>query len=228
MAGQVTVAFIKRVVFVATIGISVLGSALATETAHEVFARRCSACHAWSRDPEAVDSLHKRIGQRLLERDTHIRPLLNKAERAVVEAYALPRPPQQRASPEKRRRSLLPPRLPAVQVHERRMVVPQLDQRRSTAPAIREQAAVRDQVAVRDQAAVRDRTAALAILGRECGRCHGWARDETVLRRINGRIARRIAMGHGIRKLTTEERRVLQRVFPVPVRPGEATVRPGE
>ena len=55
---------------------------------YQILAKRCSSCHRWTLEKEAVDTLKTTLAKRLQSRDGHVRPLLARDEIEIVERFA--------------------------------------------------------------------------------------------------------------------------------------------
>ena len=69
---------------------------------YQILAKRCSNCHRWTLEQEAVDVLKTTLAKRMKSKDGHVRPLLASAERPIIERFVgLSRPvaKKQKAKP---------------------------------------------------------------------------------------------------------------------------------
>ena len=54
---------------------------------YQILKKRCSSCHRWTLEQEAVDVLKTTLAKRLQSKDGHVRPLLARAERPIIESF---------------------------------------------------------------------------------------------------------------------------------------------
>ena len=54
---------------------------------YQILAKRCSSCHRWTLEQEAVDVLKTTLAKRMQSNDGHVRPLLAQAERPIIERF---------------------------------------------------------------------------------------------------------------------------------------------
>ncbi len=61
-----------------------------------------------------------------------------------------------------------------------------------------------------------DEAKVFSVLASACGKCHGWAKDKKVVRKLKKRLAPRVRMGHGTRSLSKEKRKLLEAYYLTP------------
>lgn len=171
-----------------------------------VVARRCSVCHGWARDPDAVAALRDAMAARVERSDGHVLGRLEADERHVVRAWLVgadvPVPSSW---------ATIPVTSPTAG---------------GLAPFTPEELGGDDPLpswaappclACEDPGTVSgDRARGLAELKLHCGRCHAWAARPNLLLRERERLLPRIRRGHGLTRVSKDRRQLMERSLELP------------